>query len=168
MATSKDLIPEKLDYWARIKGITVVGSGDFTHPGWLAELKEKSEPAEDGLFKLKDDLRLPGAPDRPVRFLLTAEISSIYKKNGRVRKIHNVIFAPDFETVERFQARLAQIGNITSDGRPILGFDAYDLLQLTLEVNERNFLYRPISGRPGFLCLAPRADSILLKNVLKI
>ncbi|MCD6375860.1 MAG: UvrD-helicase domain-containing protein [Caldisericaceae bacterium] len=162
VATSKDLIPEKLDYWARIKGITVVGSGDFTHPGWLAELKEKLEPAEDGLFKLKDDLRLPGAPDRPVRFLLTAEISSIYKKNGRVRKIHNVIFAPDFETVERFQARLAQIGNITSDGRPILGFDAYDLLQLTLEVNERNFFVPAHIWTPWFSVLGSKSgfDSI--------
>ncbi len=162
VATSKDLVPEKLDYWARIKGITVVGTGDFTHPGWLAELKEKLEPAEPGLYKLKDALRLPGAPDTPVRFVLSAEISSIYKKNGKVRKIHNVILAPDFESVERFQARLGQIGNITSDGRPILGFDAKDLLALTLEVNPQNTFIPAHIWTPWFSALGSKSgfDSI--------
>ncbi|APF17357.1 UvrD/REP helicase [Caldithrix abyssi DSM 13497] len=162
VATSKDLIPEKLDYWARIKGITVVGTGDFTHPGWLKELKEKLEPAEDGLFKLKEELRLPGAPDTPVRFLLSAEISSIYKKNNKVRKIHNVILAPDFESVEQMQARLSRIGNITSDGRPILGLDAKDLLELTLEVNEDNFFIPAHIWTPWFSALGSKSgfDSI--------
>ncbi len=162
IATSKDLVPEKLDYWARIKGITVVGTGDFTHPGWLNELKEKLDPAEDGLFKLKDDLRRAGAPDKPVRFLLSSEISCIYKKNGKVRKIHNVIFAPDFETVERIQARLSQIGNITSDGRPILGFDARDLLELVLEVNDKNFFIPAHIWTPWFSALGSKSgfDSI--------
>ncbi|WP_457565156.1 endonuclease Q family protein, partial [Caldithrix abyssi] len=162
VATSKDLIPEKLDYWARIKGIPVVGTGDFTHPGWLKELKEKLEPAEDGLFKLKEELRLPGAPDTPVRFLLSAEISSIYKKNNKVRKIHNVILAPDFESVEQMQARLSRIGNITSDGRPILGLDAKDLLELTLEVNEDNFFIPAHIWTPWFSALGSKSgfDSI--------
>ena len=162
VATSKDLTPEKLDYWARIKGITVIGTGDFSHPGWLAELKEKLEPAEPGLFKLKDSLRLEGAPEHPVRFLLTAEISSIYKKHERVRKLHNVIFAPDFETVEQIQARLAQIGNITSDGRPILGFDAKNLLELTLDVNPQNFFVPAHIWTPWFSVLGSKSgfDSI--------
>jgi DNA helicase II / ATP-dependent DNA helicase PcrA len=109
IATSKDLIPEYLDYWARLKGIKVVGTGDFTHPGWLAELKEKLEAAEPGLYRLKAEyrsdaaLKTPYAPDQEVRFMLTAEISSIYKKFDKVRKVHNVIFAPDFDIVEKIQ-----------------------------------------------------------------
>ena len=157
IATSKDLIPEKLDYWARLKGITVVGTGDFTHPGWLTELKEKLEPAEAGLFKLKEEYRQPGAPQSPVRFLLTAEISNIYKKNDRVRKLHNVIFTPDFESAEKIQARLAQIGNIASDGRPILGLDAKDLLELTLEVNEDNFFVPAHIWTPWFSALGSKS-----------
>ncbi len=162
VATSKDLTPERLDFWARMKGITVVGTGDFTHPGWLTELKEKLEPAEEGLYKLKDELRIAGAPETPVRFLLSAEISSIYKKNGKVRKIHNVILAPDFETVEQIQARLGQIGNITSDGRPILGFDARNLLELTLEVNDRCFFIPAHIWTPWFSALGSKSgfDSI--------
>ncbi len=162
IATSKDLVPEKLDFWARMKGITVVGTGDFTHPGWTKELKEKLEPAEPGLFKLKDELRIHGAPERPMRFLLTAEISNIYKKNGKVRKNHNVILAPDFETVEGIQARLARIGNITSDGRPILGLDARDLLELVLEVNENVFFIPAHIWTPWFSVLGSKSgfDSI--------
>ena len=101
IATSKELIPEYLDLWARIKGITLVGTGDFTHPGWLKEMKEKLEPAEQGLYKLKneyilfDQLPHAGLSEKKVRFMLTAEISSIYKKAERVRKVHNLIFAPD-------------------------------------------------------------------------
>jgi PHP family Zn ribbon phosphoesterase len=84
-ATSKELIPEYLEYWARLKGITIVGTGDFTHPGWTKELKEKLIPTEQGLFKLKqeyktEDLETPFLPDKEVRFLLTTEISNIYKK----------------------------------------------------------------------------------------
>ncbi|HLP46236.1 MAG TPA: DNA helicase UvrD, partial [Candidatus Kapabacteria bacterium] len=105
-ATSEQLVPEYLDYWARLKGITVVGTGDFTHPGWIKELKEKLEPAptEPGLFTLKtgSHAKKPGTPflpETPTRFMPTAEISNIYKKNDRVRKVHNIILAPDFETV---------------------------------------------------------------------
>ncbi len=162
IATSKDLTPQKLDYWARMKGITIVGTGDFTHPGWLNELKEQLRQAEPGLFKLKDELRLPGAPDRPVRFVLSSEISNIYKKNGKVRKNHNVLLAPDFETVEQMQARLSKVGNITSDGRPILGLDAYDLLELALEVNEQIVFIPAHIWTPWFSVLGSKSgfDSI--------
>lgn len=142
VATSKLLIPEYLDYWARIKGITVVGTGDFTHPGWLGELQEKLEPAEQGLFKLKDaykqdpDLQASFLPDAAIRFILTAEISTIYKKKGKVRKIHQVLLAPDFQAAQRIQQALAGIGgNITSDGRPILGLDSKDLLDMCLNAS---------------------------------
>jgi len=155
IATSKNLTPEHLDYWARLKGITVVGTGDFTHPGWIQELKEKLEPAEQGLFTLKKSFAVdPSQVTRhltgaDVRFVLTAEVSSIYKKNGKVRKVHNVIFAPDFETVEKIQHALTRIGgNITSDGRPILGLDSRDLLDIALHASENIFFVPAQSGQP--------------------
>jgi len=157
-------VPEYLDYWARIKGITIIGTGDFTHPGWLAELKEKLEPAEDGLYKLKDNLRIknPGMPETPVRFMLTAEISNIYKKHDRVRKVHNVIFAPDFKTAEKIQSELSIIGNITSDGRPILGMDARDLLEIALAANDKIFFVPAHIWTPWFSALGSKSgfDSI--------
>ncbi len=162
IATSKQLVPEYLDYWAALKGLTVVGSGDFTHPGWLAELKEKLEPAEPGLFRLKPDFRLEGHPGREVRFVLSAEISSIYKKQGRVRKVHNVILAPDFETVEGIQNRLGRLGNITSDGRPILGLDSRDLLEIALEAGDNIFFIPAHIWTPWFSALGSKSgfDSI--------
>ncbi|MGD2089540.1 MAG: UvrD-helicase domain-containing protein [Candidatus Aminicenantes bacterium] len=167
-ATSKELVPEYLEYWAKLKGITVVGTGDFTHPGWTKELKEKFIPAEPGLFKLKQkyktgDLETPFLPNKEVRFLLTAEISNIYKKYDRVRKVHNVIFAPDFETIERIQQKLIAINaNITSDGRPILGLDSRDLLEMVLEVNENCFFVPAHIWTPWFSVLGSKSgfDSI--------
>ncbi len=142
IATSKELVPEHLDLWGRIKGITVVGTGDFTHPGWTEELQAKLERAEPGLFQVKPELRLDQGPilDRTsnghVRFVLSAEISTIYKKGDKTRKVHHVILAPDFDTVARIQRSLGKIGNITSDGRPILGLDSRDLLEIALEASE--------------------------------
>jgi DNA helicase-2/ATP-dependent DNA helicase PcrA len=167
-ATSKELVPEYLEYWAKLKGITIVGTGDFTHPGWTKELKEKLIPAEPGLFKIKqeyksEDLETPFLPDKEVRFLLTAEISNIYKKNDRVRKVHNVIFAPDFESVEKIQQKLIAINaNITSDGRPILGLDSRDLLEIVLEANENCFFVPAHIWTPWFSVLGSKSgfDSI--------
>ncbi len=168
-ATSKNLIPEFLDYWARIKGLTVIGSGDFTHPKWLKELKDKTEPAEPGLFKLKSIFSKPSnhhitrASNREVRFVLTSEISTIYKKGDKVRKIHHLIFAPDFETVESIQTKLIKIGaNITSDGRPIIGIDSRDLMDLTLNVSEKTFFVPAHIWTPWFSVLGSKSgfDSI--------
>ena len=141
LATSKLLIPEYLEFWAKLKGITVIGTGDFTHAGWLKELKNKLEPAEFGLFKLKEEYKLKNdfrnLKNKSVRFLLTSEISSIYKKNGKVRKVHNLIFAPVFTTVEKIRKSLLKIGaNLESDGRPILGLDAKYVLEIALEASE--------------------------------
>ena len=172
IATSKQLIPEYLDYWAKLKGITVVGTGDFTHPGWIKELKEKLEPAEQGLFKLKKKYILPNLPNlknlgsfegKQIRFILTSEISNIYKKNGKVRKVHNVIFAPDFETVEKIQQSLINIGgNITSDGRPILGLDSKNLLEICLQASENIFFVPAHIWTPWFSVLGDKSgfDSI--------
>ena len=164
IATSKLLTPEHLDRWARIKGIRVVGTGDFTHPGWLAELKEKLEPAEEGLFKLKPGLKtksdwsIPETEENSVRFLLTAEISSIYKKRGKVRKVHNLLFAPDFDAVERIQRRLKSLDfNITSDGRPILGMDSRDLLELALDACPGIFFVPAHIWTPWFSALGEKS-----------
>jgi uncharacterized protein (TIGR00375 family) len=135
-ATSKDCIPEMLELWARRKGLDLIGTGDFTHPAWREELKEKLVPSEEGLYALKDDFRrednVSGENIKP-RFIVSGEISSIYKKNGKVRKVHNLILLPSLEDSEALSHRLEAIGNLHSDGRPILGLDSRDLLEITLE-----------------------------------
>ncbi len=136
-ATSRDCTPENLDLWARRKGIDVVGTGDFTHPGWRKELAEKLEPAEDGLYVLKKEYRIEdkGAiSDRIPRFVITGEISLIYKKYDRVRKVHCLILLPSLDAATEMSQKLETIGNIHSDGRPILGMDCHDLLELQLEI----------------------------------
>ncbi len=143
-ATSKALTPRHLAAWARCKGIDVLGTGDFTHPQWRAELREQLVFDEaSGLYRLKgepEQLEILGGAqprahtDRPgPLFCLQAEISSIYKRHGKVRKVHNLVFVPDMEGADRLSERLAQIGNLNSDGRPILGLDSRDLLEIMLE-----------------------------------
>ena len=163
-ATSKQLKPEYLEYWAKIKGVNIVGTGDLTHPQWLEELKEKLEPAEPGLFRLKDKYRLPReavtfeAPEGEVRFILSGEISNIYKKGEKVRKVHNVICTPDFQSVEKIQSRIEQMGgNIRSDGRPILGMDSKDLLELSLDVSDEIMFIPAHIWTPWFSVLGAKS-----------
>ena len=140
-ATSQQLNLEHLNKWGQIKGLTVIGTGDVTHPKWFDEMQQKLQPTDNGLFKLKDEYIRTTQSDVPkqctgeVYFMLSGEISSIYKKDGRVRKNHNVVFFSSFDAVERFQNTLDRIGNIHSDGRPILGLDAKDLLEIVLETD---------------------------------
>ena len=161
-ATSKNLNLEHLYKWAQLKGIRVVGTGDFVHPGWMDELEEKLQPAEEGLFRLKPELertmdgQVPAACRAPVRFMLTVEISNIYKRLGRVRKVHNIILAPGFEAAKSLQARLGAIGNIKSDGRPILGLDSRDLLEITLETDPMACLIPAHVWTPWFSALGSR------------
>ncbi len=143
-ATSSQMNLENLYKWAQLKGITILGTGDFTHPRWFAELREKLEPAEPGLLQLKKkytdpvDQRIPESCRTPVRFLLSVEISSIYKKAERTRKVHNLILSPDFLSAGKLNAALQEIGNLKSDGRPILGMDSKRLLQLALDASPDN------------------------------
>ena len=138
-ATSRQLNPDNLYKWSALKGVNVVGTGDFTHPEWIGELKDRLEPAEEGLFRLKParraavDEELPERCRGTVRFVLSTEISLIYKKNDKTRKVHHVVLMPGFEAVERLNARLGDIGNLKSDGRPILGLDSRDLVEICLE-----------------------------------
>ena len=161
-ATSKNLNLEHLYKWAQLKGIRVVGTGDFVHPGWMDELEEKLQPAEEGLFRLKPEHekamrdQVPAACRAPVRFMLTVEISNIYKRLGRVRKVHNIILAPGFDAAKGIQARLEAIGNIRSDGRPILGLDSRDLLEITLESDPMACLIPAHVWTPWFSALGSR------------
>ncbi len=143
-ATSQLMEPENLAKWAKIKGIDVVGTGDFTHPAYFAELKEKLTPAESGLYKFK------GGKDNGTRFVLTSEISCIYSKNNRVRKIHILIFAPSLEAAEKINAKLGAIGNIKSDGRPILGLDAKELAKIALNISPACFIVPAHAWTPWF------------------
>jgi uncharacterized protein (TIGR00375 family) len=166
-ATSKDINLESLYQWAQVKGINIVGTGDFTHPLWFKELKEKLEPDGNGFFRLKNPPRLPALPgmkvhDIDVRFCLTTEISSIYKYGDKVRKNHNLVYAPDFDTVARINAKLSAIGNLASDGRPILGLPSRDLLEIVLEADPQAYLVPAHVWTPWFSTLGSRGgyDSI--------
>jgi uncharacterized protein (TIGR00375 family) len=162
-ATAKNLDLENLHLAAQKKGIT-----DFTHPGWHSEIKEKLIPAEEGLFKLKDSIRrlidqqIPPACHSEIRFMLVSEISNIYKKDGKTRKIHNLVFFPDMESVEKFNHTLEKIGNIKSDGRPILGLDAKNLLEIVCETSAHGYLIPAHIWTPWFSILGSKSgfDSI--------
>ncbi len=158
-ATSPSCSPEGLYRWAQLKGVGVVGTGDCTHPGWLSECREKLVEDAPGLYALRPDLRAPADAEvpescrAPVRFAVTGEISSIYKRDGRCRKVHNLILLPSLEAAARLNARLAQVGNILSDGRPILGLDPRDLLELLLDSDLRAALIPAHIWTPWFSML---------------
>lgn len=148
-ATSRDCDFEGLYRWGKLKGIHVIGTGDFTHPAWFAEMRDKLEPAEAGLFKLKDELAAPidaalppSVRTQTIRFVPSVEIATIYSKGGKVRKLHQLLVMPSFEAVSEMNARLERIGNLKADGRPILGLDSKELLRHTLEVSP-DALYIP-------------------------
>ncbi len=165
-ATSRNCDLEHLAIWARKKGIAVVGTGDFTHPAWRAELKDQLVPAEPGLFRLRPDLeraveaQLPPAcagADAAVRFMLSVEISTIYKKGDKTRKIHHLVYVPDFDSADRLVAALSRIGNLNSDGRPILGLDSRHLLEMTLASGPDSYLVPAHVWTPWFAALGSKS-----------
>ena len=167
-ATAQDLDLENLYVCAQLKGIQLVGTGDISHPAWIREIEAKLEPAEAGLLRLKGDVakaqdeRVPANCRGTVRFVLVTEISNIYKKDGRTRKNHNLVFVPDLEAAQKLSHRLERIGNIHSDGRPILGLDARDLLEVVLETSDDAFLVPAHIWTPWFSVLGSKSgfDSI--------
>jgi DNA helicase-2/ATP-dependent DNA helicase PcrA len=167
-ATSRDCKLPELARWAQLKGLAVLGTGDFTHPGWRAEIDEQLVAAEPGLFRLRPDLeravtaRLPAACQRPLRFCLTVEIATIYKRAERTRKVHHLLLAGDRETAGRLVAALEAIGNLRSDGRPILGLDSRDLLEIALECGPGCHLIPAHIWTPWFSALGSKSgfDSI--------
>jgi DNA helicase-2/ATP-dependent DNA helicase PcrA len=167
-ATSRDCDLEHLSLWAGKKGISLVATGDFTHPGWRAEIEEKLVPAEPGLYRLRPELekevRRAAEPRKSgdIRFMLEVEISTIYKRAGRTRKVHHLVYAPDFACARRFVQSLARIGNLGSDGRPILGLDSRDLLEIVLQSGEGCYLVPAHIWTPWFAVLGSKSgfDSI--------
>ena len=165
MATSKEGTPENLDFWARKKGISLIGTGDFTHPVWREELKERLVSEGNGLYRLRDEYVKEESrkfPGEGTRFVVSGEISSIYKKNGKTRKVHNVILLPSLEAADAMAQRLEKIGNIHSDGRPILGLDSHDLLEMMLDVCPEGILIPAHIWTPHFSVLGAKSgfDSV--------
>ena len=165
MATSREGTPENLDFWARKKGISLIGTGDFTHPVWREELKERLVTEGNGLYRLRDEYVKEESrkfPGEGTRFVVSGEISSIYKKNGKTRKVHNVILLPGLEAADAMAQRLEKIGNIHSDGRPILGLDSHDLLEMMLDVCPEGILIPAHIWTPHFSVLGAKSgfDSV--------
>ena len=127
-ATSKGMEVETLAQWGKKKGITLLGTGDFTHPTYFAELRSKLEPLGNGLLQLKKG-------DHGVHYILTTEVCNIYTQNGKVRRIHNLIFAPSFEVVEAIRSKFGNLGKLSSDGRPIFGFTSQELIKMILDIS---------------------------------
>jgi len=162
-ACSRDCDIEHLSWWALRKGLRVLGTGDFTHPAWAAELRETLVPAEPGLFRIRPELErrllrdTPAACAGTVRFMLSVEISTIYRRDERTRKVHHLLYAPSFEAADRISAALAKIGNLASDGRPILGLDSRDLLDITLSAGPGCFLVPAHVWTPWFAVLGSKS-----------
>ena len=164
-ATSKNCDLENLAIWAKKKGLDVISTGDFTHPAWFEEIKEKLIPAGDGVFRLKPEIEkqiYTNSDTEPVKFILSVEISTIYKKGDKTRKVHHVVFVPNMEAAQNFRQKLGAIGNINSDGRPILGLDSRNLLETTLESGEGSFIIPAHIWTPWFSVLGSKSgfDSI--------
>lgn len=167
MATSAQSNLENLSAWAQVKGIRLLSTGDFTHPRWFEEISERLLEAEEGLYRLKEDKEIKlsenlSATAASTRFLLGAEISNIYKKSGRVRKNHNLIFAPDLQIAAAIRSRLEKTGNIRSDGRPILGLDTREMLAMLLEISPDIHLIPAHIWTPWFSLLGSKSgfDSV--------
>ncbi len=157
-ATSPDMNLPTIAEWARIKGIDLVGTGDFTHPAHFAAISEKLEASGSGLFTLKET----GAGARPVHFMLTAEVSNIFSQGGKTRKIHSLIFSPTLTAARKMNSAFARLGNVASDGRPIFGFTAQDLLKIVLDASPDAMLVPAHAWTPWFSIFGSKSgfDSI--------
>ena len=144
-ATSQDMDLEHLYFWAKRKGVNLLGTGDFTHPAWLKELKEKLIPAEEGLYKLKNQDN-----DFFFRFIITGEISLIYSFQGKTRKIHYLLILPNLETAEKINTQLSWLGNLSADGRPILGINSQEFLKIILSTSREAILVPAHIWTPWF------------------
>ncbi len=163
-ACSRDLTIPSLARGALVKGIGVLGTGDFTHPAWFGHLRETLRPAEPGLFRVTDEAAAeinrslpPTVTDHDVRFMLSVEISTIYKRADKTRKVHHLVYLPDFDAADRFNTSLGRIGNLGSDGRPILGLDSRDLLEIVLESSPDGYLVPAHIWTPWFSALGSKS-----------
>jgi DNA helicase II / ATP-dependent DNA helicase PcrA len=167
-ATSRNADLPELAWWARRKGITVLGTGDFTHPAWFEELREGLVPAEPGLFRLRDDLdravteRLPASCRGPLRFLWATEVATAFRRDGRARRMHHLLYVPGPDGAATLIDRLGRRGNLAEDGRPTLAMDAGDLLEATLDSEDGAYLVPAHVWTPwvGVLSATTGFDSI--------
>lgn len=156
-ATSPKMHLDNLDKWAQIKGVKVLTTGDFTHPGWFEAVRDNLHPVEEGLFQIKNK-------KSETYFILTTEISCIYSKKGRVRKVHILIFAPSFKVAERINKQLTSLGNLSADGRPILGLDAKELLKIVMGVSENCLVVPAHIMTPWFALFGSKSGFDSLKD----
>ncbi len=142
-ATSREMEVESLARWARKKGIALLGTGDFTHPTYFAELKAKLTPADPGLYRLKRG-------EQGVRFILQVEVCNIYHEGGRLRKIHTLLYAPSLQAAERVNAALARRGNLLADGRPTFTFSVKELCRIVFDLSPDSVLIPAHAWTPWF------------------
>jgi len=142
-ATSRDMELEGLAIWAKKKGITLLGTGDFTHPTYFAEMRSKLEPFNEGIYVLKRG-------ERETKFILTGEVSNIFSQGGKLRKVHTLIFAPNLSAVEGINDKLRSLGKLGSDGRPIFGFSAKELVKIVLDISSECLLVPAHAWTPWF------------------
>lgn len=167
-ACSPKLTPENIDLWCRIKGLGLVATGDFTHPKWFADLKEKLESHGDGLYRLKakyrqHEARFIPVAETDVHFVCGTEVACIYRHNEQTRRVHHCIFAPSLEVVAKINAALEKRGcKLAGDGRPILGMTSIDLLKIILEIDSRNVLIPAHIWTPWFAIFGSKSgyDSV--------
>lgn len=138
-ATSKEMMIPKIAEYAKLKGIDMVATGDFTHPQWLKELKANLKESGKGVYEYDS-----------TKFILNVEVNNIYTKKGKLRRMHNLIFAPDFTTVEKINAYLTRYGKLASDGRPILSLDTYEMFKVLLDISSDIFLIPAHIWTPWF------------------
>ncbi|MEN3013279.1 MAG: endonuclease Q family protein [Endomicrobiia bacterium] len=138
-ATSKDMNLSEITRWAKLKGISVIGTGDFTHPGWLSELKNNLIQVSDSTYQYNG-----------VYFLLTGEISNIFNRNGKNYRIHNIIFMPDFESVEKLNRILQNYGDLVVDGRPVLSLDCISVVEIVYSITENALIVPAHAWTPHF------------------
>jgi len=148
-ATSKDMDVENMAKWASLKGVGLLGTGDFTHPFYFAELKQKLRPLGNGLFALKKEY-CQNVSQSDINFMLTTEVSNMFQQGGGSRRIHTMIFAPNFEVVEKINSELSELGKLSSDGRPIFGFSAKELVEIITDVSDECFLVPAHAWTPWF------------------
>lgn len=166
-ATSKSLCLETLHKWAQVKGIDVIGTGDFTHPAWFKELQEKLLPENNGFYKLKNfpkEAAIAGIKpnEKPVHFCLSSEISCVYTFNGKVKKNHHLVYASNFEIAERINKKLSQFADLSIDGRPTIPISSRDLLEIILNTSTDAYLVPAHAWTPWFSTLGSRGgyDSV--------
>ncbi|MCX6742676.1 MAG: endonuclease Q family protein, partial [Candidatus Parcubacteria bacterium] len=170
-ACSRDLVLPKIAEWCGYKGIDIVATGDFTHPAWFSEIKKELEPLGNGLFKLKESISSDRRSDWPIassgrentKFILLTEISCIYKKGDKCRRIHLNIFFPEIKNVEDFNSTLEKMGcNLKSDGRPIIGLTSIELAKIVFDINDKAMIIPAHAWTPWFSIFGSKSgfDSI--------